>query len=201
MDANRGPIRSGLLLLFGLYFAVTGIVFVPYYNWQYAREHGFVAWLFLGEVMATTKALAWPYFMLAGAPARNATAKPFRGWSAEEKANSKHFQLSIQADLQSIQLSRERANAELSASERREILMLKDTAIREARLVSPEVLRKIHPDLARHLAAEYVAGLEYRIRHLSLPGGDSDADRQGLALHDAWADWFNANRNAMLVPK
>lgn len=35
---------------------------VPYYNWQYAREHGFMSWLFLGEVVATAKGFVWPYF-------------------------------------------------------------------------------------------------------------------------------------------
>jgi hypothetical protein len=38
----------------GLYVLVA-IVAVPYFNWQYAREHGFVAWLLLGEVISTAK--------------------------------------------------------------------------------------------------------------------------------------------------
>ena len=31
-------------------------VFVPYFNWTYARDHGFVRWIVLGEVAATAKA-------------------------------------------------------------------------------------------------------------------------------------------------
>ena len=35
----------------------------PYYNWRYANEHGFVKWLFFGEVIATVKSVIGPYFL------------------------------------------------------------------------------------------------------------------------------------------
>ena len=37
--------------------------FVPFYNWKYAKENGFLKWVVLGEFVATGKALAWPYFL------------------------------------------------------------------------------------------------------------------------------------------
>ena len=46
-----------------LYFAAAGLVFIPYYNWQYARDRGFASWLLFGEVVPTAKALVWPYFV------------------------------------------------------------------------------------------------------------------------------------------
>ncbi|MDD2715177.1 MAG: hypothetical protein PHW04_04710 [Candidatus Wallbacteria bacterium] len=39
-------------------------VFAPYYNWVYIRESGIIKWFFLGEIVATVKAFAWPYFVL-----------------------------------------------------------------------------------------------------------------------------------------
>ncbi len=39
------------------------IIFTPYYNWQYAKNNGFASWLFFGEIVATAKAFAWPYFL------------------------------------------------------------------------------------------------------------------------------------------
>jgi hypothetical protein len=33
-----------------------------YFNWTYARDNGFVRWLFLGELVSTAKAFVWPYF-------------------------------------------------------------------------------------------------------------------------------------------
>lgn len=47
-------------------FAIYGIsvmIMATYYNWKYAVEHGFVSWLFLGEIVATAKALVWPFFV------------------------------------------------------------------------------------------------------------------------------------------
>ena len=59
MANEQNPVVS---LLLGLYAAPVGI-FALYYNWVYAQEHGFVKWLFFGEVLATLKALIWPYFV------------------------------------------------------------------------------------------------------------------------------------------
>lgn len=46
----------------GCYLLVCGLT-VPYFNWQYAKEHGFWQWIFFGEVIATFKAVLWPYFL------------------------------------------------------------------------------------------------------------------------------------------
>lgn len=32
----------------------------PYFNWLYAKEHGFWSWVFFGEIIATIKAMIWP---------------------------------------------------------------------------------------------------------------------------------------------
>ncbi len=57
---RRFPERVGGFLL-KVYFLVF-LVATPYFNWTYAREHGLVSWFFLGEIVATGKAIAWPYF-------------------------------------------------------------------------------------------------------------------------------------------
>jgi len=55
-----GKIFTGIVIV---YFVIAGLIFVPYYNWQYAKENGFVKWLFLGELVPTLKATVWPYFL------------------------------------------------------------------------------------------------------------------------------------------
>lgn len=55
-------LKSAVALLVGLYFLVAVLFFAPYYNWTYAKENGFFKWLFLGEIIATGKAIVWPYF-------------------------------------------------------------------------------------------------------------------------------------------
>lgn len=53
-----GTIISGIV---GFYF-IGFIIYTPYYNWNYAKSHGFAKWLLLGEVISTSKAIVWPYF-------------------------------------------------------------------------------------------------------------------------------------------
>lgn len=44
---------------------LTGFVLaVRYFNWTYAKTNGFGKWLFFGEVLATFRAVAWPYHLL-----------------------------------------------------------------------------------------------------------------------------------------
>ena len=52
--------KLGLMIWYA-YFLITMLA-VPVFNWRYAQEHGFVSWLFLGEVVATFKAVVWPYY-------------------------------------------------------------------------------------------------------------------------------------------
>ena len=49
----------GLLVIYGISVGIFGL----YFNWLYAVEHGFIAWVFFGEIIATLKALVWPYFV------------------------------------------------------------------------------------------------------------------------------------------
>ncbi len=51
-------ILIAIAIIYGISVAIFGI----YYNWLYANEHGFVAWLFFGEIIASLKALVWPLF-------------------------------------------------------------------------------------------------------------------------------------------
>jgi len=47
-----------IAILYGISVAIFGL----YYNWLYAKTHGFLAWLFFGEIIASLKALVWPLF-------------------------------------------------------------------------------------------------------------------------------------------
>lgn len=49
--------------LFGLYLLSVFVIFTPYFNWQYAKKNGFFDWFLFGEIIATGKALVWPYFL------------------------------------------------------------------------------------------------------------------------------------------
>ncbi len=54
--------KIGLMIWYA-YFVITMLT-IPVFNWRYARERGFVSWLLLGEVVATFKAVVWPYYAI-----------------------------------------------------------------------------------------------------------------------------------------
>ncbi len=45
-----------------LYLISAGIMGL-YFNWIFAVENGFWAWLFFGEIVATLQGLFWPFFI------------------------------------------------------------------------------------------------------------------------------------------
>ena len=54
-----GSAAETLLAIYG----ISAMIMAAYYNWKYAVEHGFISWLFFGEIIATAKALIWPFFV------------------------------------------------------------------------------------------------------------------------------------------
>ncbi len=49
------------------YMYVAGVVLaMPYCNWAFAQKHGFLKWVFLGEVVATFQAVIWPIWLFTG---------------------------------------------------------------------------------------------------------------------------------------
>ena len=63
MKSRLQKVATALVMLSLLYLIPTAW-FGFYYNWKYAREHGFVNRLMFGKFVSTGKAFAWPYFML-----------------------------------------------------------------------------------------------------------------------------------------
>jgi hypothetical protein len=44
-------------------YSVGAVALIPYFNRQYASDHGVRSWLTFGELVATSRAAAWPYFV------------------------------------------------------------------------------------------------------------------------------------------
>ena len=190
---SDAPPLSGILsLLVYLYFMIAFFIAVPYFNYQYARQHGFINWLFLGEVAPTAQSLIWPYYLL--------TSKPSLSWTEAEKANLRHFHNSDNAARGIIQLSKFSNGTNLSPAEISEYLSLSRSALREAKLVNPKVLAKAHPDLPYHYQNEYIASFE--IYHRAIEGNmDISAQLKSRKLWDDWVDWFNDNKSDIRLPK
>jgi hypothetical protein len=186
-------------VVFGLYMAVAGIVFMPYFSWQHVRQQGFLEWFLLGETVPAAKALTWPYWVLDRSSNSNSSSAR-NEWSEADIENSKHFILAIQADLQSQKMVRDRVVIVMTDLQREEFLMLKRRALREIRLVSESTLSKIHPGLPSHIVSEYIPALENIIRNLSSIGGNLGAEEKGVEFFNAWVNWWNANKDAASIP-
>ena len=44
-------------------YAISAGFMALYFNWIYAVEKGFWAWLFFGELVASFQGLFWPFFI------------------------------------------------------------------------------------------------------------------------------------------
>lgn len=51
-----------LKLLFSLYMISIGF-FAIYFNYLFAIKHGFLSWVFFGEIISSLKAIIWPFFI------------------------------------------------------------------------------------------------------------------------------------------
>ncbi len=52
----------GHLLLY--VYVIGAILSGVYFNWQFAKENGFLKWILLGELIPTLKASIWPYYLV-----------------------------------------------------------------------------------------------------------------------------------------
>lgn len=130
-------------------------------------------------------------------------------WSADEKENSKHFFLSLEASRKATQLAG-KGNPDAPQLGIDEINRYQKAALSEAKLVQDSVLEKAHPELKEHFRSEYQKGLEliaksYDVASSSKSGAPSSAqiDLQvfGVALLKRWTGWWNAHESEIRVPK
>ena len=53
-------IGTVILFIYGLGV----IIFGSYFEWQFATENGFIAWLLLGWIVPAIKGFLWPLFII-----------------------------------------------------------------------------------------------------------------------------------------
>jgi hypothetical protein len=84
------------MIIINLYgFSLFAIV--PYYNWRYANEQGFVKWLFFGEIIATAKSVVWPYFVFFAPPRSSTISSDERYYTNSQKACDEAMKIIVKA--------------------------------------------------------------------------------------------------------
>lgn len=150
---------------------------VPYYNWTYAKENGFVKWLVFGELVATGKGIIWPYYFLS---------------KKTEESNFGHLNKSIEYANQTASIvNMNHPFVSLEAAEKKKFIDFKRQALKEAQLVNIDTLNSRHPNFGNYFKEDYSKGLQ-----LLIDGYDKNNEQniaQAFSLLDLWADWYSAN--------
>lgn len=165
---------------------------VPYFNWQYARDNGFVSWLFLGEVVGTAKGIVWPYFAVRA-------RTPAHSWNDDEKENARHIFAAADASQAATRLGNAGpAYSTIPTATINEIQRLRNLALAESLLVRDEVLEKASPGMSKLWHEKYQRSLELQIR--AFDHADAPSEMAGSALFNEWIEWLNANRKNIRIP-
>lgn len=181
--------KHGLFSVLSLYF-ITVVLAIPYFNWQYAKKNGFLSWLFFGEVVATAKAVVWPYYAFAGQV------------SAAEDSHDRaegHFANSRRASHEALTIvSRFDGVMALPAKEIAEVVKLLEASVAEAELVDDSFLDKVHPEFRQRFREEYTASLR------NLAHGLQASDKVKLILavstYNSFSDWASSHNDELKFP-
>jgi hypothetical protein len=76
-------------------YVLSAIIAIPYFNWQYARDHGFFKWMFLGEIVPTAKGFVWPYFVFMSRPKPSIGVVPGKSIAGVELGMSRDKVISV----------------------------------------------------------------------------------------------------------
>jgi len=173
---KRSIFTSILTGIFYLYFFST-IIFVPYYNWTYAKENGFVKWLVFGELIATAKGFIWPYFMF---------------FDDSNKSNLIYLNNSINLSNEGTTIVNK--NTPFSISRDNQIAQVIDfqrKALKEGKKVNINKLNKHHPNFGNYFRDYFLKGLDLYI--IGYDSNREDSFIKGQLLLNTWGNWYTAN--------
>jgi hypothetical protein len=183
----KRTIQRVAFMIWYAYFFVT-VLAVPVFNWQYARQHGFVSWFCLGEVVATAKATIWPYYAI--------TAWQNHG-KAEDVLDA-HFVNSRRASHQALLIiDDEDGLLKVTDPKRKEVLQLLESAAAEASLVQNSFLQEIHVEFPHNWKEGYTVALTDLIDGLKTK--DEQKQIAGVTRYNAFSDWVQNHAHEMRI--
>jgi hypothetical protein len=166
-----------------LYIMVSSIIFVPYYNWKYAKTHGFVAWICFGEIVATAKAAVWPYYVFSSTPINR-----------HDSPDDNHFRNSKKAYEEALVIVDKSGDvSKLPPDLKAQFAHLLRLAIAEANQVQLSYLQEAHPDYPNMYEKKYKHGMSLMLQGI-------ETNNTALILEGAYAcnefsDWVHAHKS------
>jgi len=172
-----------LITIIYLYFFMAILICTPYFNWNYAKMHGFVNWICFGEVVATAKAIVWPYYVFVSTHENH-----------YDSPNATHFINSKKAfDEALIIVDKVGDVSKLPTNRKAEFADLLRVAINEANQVQPLYLQEAHIDYPNMYENKYKHGISLMLQGI-------ETDNTALILSGAFecnefADWIQIHKS------
>jgi hypothetical protein len=180
-------LAAGLLqVLAFIYIGGVGISLL-YFNWQYAKQNGFMSWLVLGQVVPSLQSAIWPYYVL--------HHRETPGPATDASSSLAHFAASIEFRNEATLLLEPPPGTIGQYSVPREksdrALQLMRSALAESYRVPDDVLRTLHPDLPTQYEQDFRGGLKLYVDVLGQ--GRFDLAPEAVGRLDRFGDWYNRN--------
>jgi hypothetical protein len=173
-----------------IYFLAFLLIATPYFNWRYARQHGFGSWLAFGEIIATAKAAIWPYYAVAGFG---------RGRSSTETRSDQHYTNSKRACDEALRVViRFGGVTTLPPKEASDVAQLLQAAVTEAELVDDAYLERVHPEFRRRYREEYISSL--RALADGVRTGDQVKQISATATYNSFSEWMSVHTKELKFP-
>jgi hypothetical protein len=192
---SQDALHTMLKFVFYLYM-VSVVCAVPYYNWKYAQQKGFIKWLMFGETVPTGEALIWPYYAFGHASGTAANVKPLTQ-KQQDEMTEQSFIDALNASQQASFIIKTAAvgtpidqipHVDKAVAYRNQAVSLADG-------LDEGALNRLYPELGTHFKNQFRAAMNYFVLGVK-NRSDEDIVKFGQ-LNDAWADWYNANRQAI----
>lgn len=175
------------------YIYVLGSTFLaaPYFNWQYAAEHGFVSWLLAGEIIATAKAAIWPYY---------AVMHFGPGPNSSDTCTDPHFANSRRASYEALKIANRFGDVTqlLSDGAALDVTQLLQASVADAELVEDTYLQQVHPEFQRRFREDYTGSL----RNLAdaIRTGDQAKLVSSAVVYNDFSDWVSTHAKELRFP-
>jgi hypothetical protein len=171
-----------LSYMISLYFITAVFIFTPYYNWNYAKTHGFARWLFFGEVVATAKSFVWPYYIF------SSHANP------HDSPDQSHFSNSKKAYDEALGIVNDVGDVtKLPTDVKAKVAGLLRLAVAEANQVQPLYLQEAHPDYPNMYETKYKNGMSVMLQGIET--ANTALVLEGAYKCNEFSDWIHAHKS------
>ncbi len=174
-----------------VYVYFIGWVFaIPYYNYQYANNNGFMKWVFFGEVVATYESMGWPYDAY-----QHNFGKRTKALSTEAEKELTFFNLSIESISKANNITNNGKAWEVIPDEDIEKIKFHlQEALSASEFVSSKSLKKLHKKLPIMYETKFRRGLKLMIEGFNKNGENATADFiSAQKMLNDFGDWYVEN--------